>query len=63
MVKEAIAQVTKHIGHLRLIAKASGLSYSWVNKFGRGEITNPTINSLQAIKDACKSVRRHGSKV
>jgi len=35
------------------IAEASGVSYSWLQKFARSEITNPTIGTLQAVVDAC----------
>lgn len=38
------------------IADASGVSYSWLQKFARAEITNPTIDTLQAVVNACSAV-------
>lgn len=37
------------------IAAASGVSYSWLQKFARAEITNPMIDTLQAVVNACVS--------
>jgi transcriptional regulator with XRE-family HTH domain len=35
------------------ISQSSGVSYSWLQKFARGDITNPTIDTLQAVVTAC----------
>ena len=43
-------------GHWADVEKVSGVSYSWLSKFARAEITNPTIESLQAVSDACDAV-------
>lgn len=43
-------------GYWPEIARESGVSYSWLQKFSGGQITNPTIDTLQAVKDACKRV-------
>lgn len=32
------------------------VSRSWLSQFARGEITNPTIGTLQAVSDACDQV-------
>jgi len=44
------------------VAKVSGMSRSWLNQFGRGEIKNPTINSLQSIMDAVDIITREPKK-
>lgn len=49
-------------GYWNLIASQSGLSYSWLSKFARGEANNPTIGSLQAVVDACEVVHNAISK-
>lgn len=36
-------------GSWREIAEAAGLTYSWVTKFGNGELNNPTIGKLQRL--------------
>ena len=46
-------------GNYHEIAKAAGLSYSWVCAFGQGKITNPTINSLHAVKTACETIKQN----
>lgn len=43
-------------GHWPEVEKASKVSYSWLQKFARGDITNPTIETLQAVSDACDCV-------
>jgi predicted transcriptional regulator len=41
------------------VAKASGLSYSWVCQFGQGKIKNPTVNSLHAVKTAVETMQQN----
>jgi transcriptional regulator with XRE-family HTH domain len=41
------------------VAKAAGLSYSWVCQFAQGKIKNPTVNSLHAVKTACESMNQN----
>jgi hypothetical protein len=43
-------------GHWPDVAKAAGLSYSWVQKFGYAQIPNPTVNSLAAVVDGIDRV-------
>lgn len=43
-------------GHWPEVGKAAGVSYSWLQKFARGDITNPTIDTLQAVSDGCDTV-------
>lgn len=43
-------------GHWADIEKSSGVSYSWLSKFARAEINNPTIENLQAVSDACDAL-------
>ena len=38
------------------IENEAGVSQSWLYKFAGGEITNPTINTLQAVSDACEAL-------
>ena len=38
------------------IEKEAGVSQSWLYKFAGGEITNPTINTLQSVSDACEAL-------
>ena len=35
---------------LRRFSARSGMSYSWLSKFGAGKITNPTINKLDELR-------------
>jgi hypothetical protein len=39
--------------HWALISKTANVSSSWLYTFARGDISNPTINNLQAVSDAC----------
>ena len=43
-------------GHWPVVEKRSGVSYSWLSKFARGEIANPGVDTLQAVRDACDAV-------
>lgn len=43
-------------GHWNEVQQAAGVSYSWLTKFARGEISNPTIHTLQAVSDGCDVV-------
>lgn len=55
-VIEVRARLHERKGHWVQIGKASGVSYSWLSQFARGKITNPTINTLQAVADACEAI-------
>lgn len=35
---------------------SDGVSRSWLTQFARGGITNPTIDTLQTVSDACDRV-------
>lgn len=37
------------------------LRYSWLTKFARGEITNPTVNSLHALIVALDQLDKDGA--
>jgi len=43
-------------GEWNTIEKEAGVSQSWLYKFAGGEITNPTINTLQGVSDACEAI-------
>lgn len=45
------------VGNLNDIAKATGLSRSWLTQFASETITNPTIDSLQALVNYFESQR------
>jgi len=38
-------------GDWKYIADQSGIGYSWLSKFGMGQITNPTVTQLQALHE------------
>lgn len=42
--------------HWPRLIEIAQISRSWLVQFARGDITNPTINTLQAVSDACDSV-------
>lgn len=50
-------------GHWPEVGKASGVSYSWLQKFAAGKITNPTVDTLQSVAHGCDAVRRIVSKL
>jgi hypothetical protein len=56
----SVIATRKRLGNCKsqwpLIIKTAGVSSSWLYMFARGEITNPTINTLQAVSDACDRV-------
>jgi len=43
-------------GHWPEVQERSGVSRSWLTQFARGDIANPTIDTLQALNDACNHV-------
>jgi hypothetical protein len=49
-------KVKKCTGRWPRVQKIAGVSRSWLYQFSRGDITNPTINKLQAVSDACDAV-------
>lgn len=55
-VINAREMLNKCRGQWAAVEKQSGVSYSWLSKFARAEITNPQINTLQAVQDACTRV-------
>lgn len=55
-VANARELLNKCRGNWAAVEKQSGVSYSWLSKFARAEINNPTIDTLQAVQDACTRV-------
>lgn len=53
-LKEALrARLKKHEGHYPEISQLhAGLTYSWVCKFAHERANNPTVDNLQALKEA-----------
>jgi len=43
-------------GRWPAVQEAAQVSRSWLTQFARGDITNPTIDTLQAVSDACDAV-------
>lgn len=41
----------RHRGRWPAVGKHADVSYSWISKLARGEITNPTIQRLQRVHD------------
>lgn len=46
----------RHRGRWPVVCAAAGVSYSWVSKLARGEISNPTIQRLQRVHDYLLSI-------
>lgn len=40
----------KSTGRYRLLSEKTGMSESWLSKFGRGLIQNPTIQTLASVR-------------
>lgn len=45
-------------GQWMAVCNATGLSYSWLTKLAQGQITNPTIQRLQALHDHLVELER-----
>jgi len=41
----------RHRGRWPAVGVRAGVSYSWISKLARGEISNPTIQRLQRVHD------------
>jgi len=39
-----------------IVEKTGGVSQSWLYKFAKGEITNPTIDTLTSVTEACEAI-------
>ena len=52
---ESLRQQLKARGGYPAIAKATGISLSWFYQFARGELNNPTVETLDKISTYLKS--------
>ena len=62
-VLRAAARLNSLKGHWPTIAKAAGLSYSWMSKFARGEVVNPTSLRLDALIREMNRIEANEQKV
>lgn len=53
LLQKTVGRLRKHEGQYAEIARQNEqISYSWLTKMAHGQITNPTISSLQQLIDA-----------
>lgn len=53
LLQRTVGRLRKHEGQYAEIARQNEqISYSWLTKMAHGQITNPTISSLQQLIDA-----------
>lgn len=53
LLENVIARLQRHEGNYAEIARRhTAISYSWLTKLAHGQISNPTIQSLQQLIDA-----------
>ena len=56
LLQDTRALLEMHRGRWATIGAATRVSYSWLSKIARGEITNPTIRRLQRLHDHLQSL-------
>ena len=49
LIEKYRTRLQRHRGQLSRVAEVSGLSPSWISKFGCGHMTNPNIRSLESL--------------
>lgn len=53
LLAKTIERLRQHEGRYAELARsAPAISYSWLTKLAHGQITNPTVTSLQQLIDA-----------
>jgi hypothetical protein len=53
LLAKTVERLRQHEGRYAEIARqAPAISYSWLTKLAHGQITNPTVTSLQQLIDA-----------
>ncbi len=53
------AELVREKGRWDEIARAGGMSYSWLSKFANDHIPNPGIRSLRKLADALRGKPEH----